>query len=286
MDNAGRVSADGGNPIYVRAHRTCHREGTCRQHQDCVSTRCTPGRRATAAARQYAEHRGRRRRHGGSRRACDRLQPSSHDHAIRDRNFTAAGVRPLSSLRLLLEVADPIPPGLRRGPLHGSRALGAGGTAHILASIHPNPCRCCRRGWAIRHNDQPLSLLLAGVGRGGGHAGTSRGCPAPARQARRACGAPPHPLGHLERDVLFRPHVLLHYPRDRRHAPCRRDYRHRHRSPGCECSASIGRQLRIHTLRTRHSRCRSDWRSGARRLRGLCACRGHGLELGSRAQSE
>ena len=39
--------------------------------------------------------------------------------------------------------------------------------------------------------------------------------------ARCACsrpGTPPHPMGHLERHALLRPHGLLHHPGDRSHA--------------------------------------------------------------------
>jgi hypothetical protein len=51
-------------------------------------------------------------------------------------NAAAPNLHPLSSLRLLPEVADPLPAGLRRGPVYGSRSLRSGGVAYGLAQLH------------------------------------------------------------------------------------------------------------------------------------------------------
>jgi len=53
-----------------------------------------------------------------------RPQSPYHDSVLRVRNAAAAGVRPLSSLRLLPEVVDPFITGLRCGLVHGSCSLG------------------------------------------------------------------------------------------------------------------------------------------------------------------
>ena len=43
---------------------------------------------------------------------------------------------------------------------------------------------------------------------------------ATAESRRRARRTPPHPMGHLERNALFRSHRLFHHARHRRHAQC------------------------------------------------------------------
>ena len=125
----------------------------------------------------------------------------------------AAGVCPLSPLRLLLEVVDTLTVGLRRSPVHGSRSLGSSGATHGLARFHAE-CRCRGRR-RLRHDHQSLPFLLAGFRRGRGHAGKTRLRAAHSRCACSRPGTPPHPLGHLERHALLRPYRLLHHPGDR-----------------------------------------------------------------------
>ena len=63
-----------------------------------------------------------------------------------------------------------------------------------------------------------------------------------ARPSLSRRGTPPHPVGHLERHALLRPHVLFHHPRDGRHAARRGSDRHQYGGPGGErASAARGR---------------------------------------------
>jgi Mn2+/Fe2+ NRAMP family transporter len=65
-------------------------------------------------------------------------QPPSDDGGFRDRHAAAADIHSLSSLCSFSEMADPVAARLRRGAVHGARALGPGGAAHRLARFTPN----------------------------------------------------------------------------------------------------------------------------------------------------
>ena len=151
------------------------------------------GRRVTAAGCQHTQYRRRRRGHGGSRRTGQRLQSSPDDGGLCRWHAAAADIRSLSPLRLFPEVVDAFAAGLCRGAVHGPRAVGRGGAPHGVAEPDVEFQRRCRgRGRRLRHDDQPISLFLAGVRGSGRHAcqGGRRAASAGSRRrARRNCGA-------------------------------------------------------------------------------------------------
>ena len=92
-------------------------------------------------------------------------------------NPAAADLHPLPPLRLFLEVADTLPVGLCRRPVHRPRPLGTGGAPLCLAELHPG-CRCRNGGGGrLRHHHQSLPFLLAGIGGGRGHASRQGAAP-------------------------------------------------------------------------------------------------------------
>ena len=174
LDDAAGLPFDGRDPIHVRAHWPGHGKGASRQHQGRISSYRASWRRAASAGRQHPQHRRRCRGHGRGRGARDRFQSSSHDGVLRVRHATAANIHSLPPLRRLPEMADRLAAGLCRGLVHGSRPVEPGSAAHVLAEVHAERRRCCcgrRRLW---HDDQPVSLLLAGLPGGRGHAGGNR----------------------------------------------------------------------------------------------------------------
>ncbi len=221
---------------------------------------------------------------GRSRRTRHRLRPPPDDGVLRLRIARAAGLRSLPPLRLLPEVADALAARLCRGAVHRACSLERGRAAHGLAPVHARfgrRDRGCRR---IRHDHQPLSLLLAGVRGSRGHAWRRAADP-------RSRLRPPRELRRIRWDtwsgmfysditayfIILATAVTLNVAGD---------HRHRDGGSGGERAQAARRRLRLRSVRARHSRRRTDRRAGSRGLGCLRALRGHGLELGPRAQGD
>ncbi len=283
LDDAPRLPADVGHPGDVRHDRPHHGPGARREHQDRLSALRAEGRGARAPRRQHLQHCRRRLGHGRGRRARHRLRPPRDDRVLRGAHARAANLRPVPAIRVLLEVADALAPRLRRGALRGARAVGRGGAAHRLAEVHVRFDRGRSHRRRVRHDDQPVPVLLAGL----------RGSRGPRRAGRRAAGArsrggparaKPHPMGHLERHVLLGSRGLLHHSRDRRDLASRRHHAHRDRRTGRECAAAAGGRRRVPAVCAGRRRGGALGRAGARRVGRLRVRRGDGMELRSRAQ--
>ena len=110
---------------------------------------------------EYLQYRRRHRRHGRGRGTRHRVSSPVDDDRLRAGDPAASGVRSLSPLRRLPEVADALAAGLCGGAVHGSRPLGPGGAAHLLAPPHAERRR--PRWWSA--SSAPPSAPTSSSGR-------------------------------------------------------------------------------------------------------------------------
>ena len=117
----------------------------------------------------------------------------------------------------LSQMADAVAARLRRGAVHRARALGRGGAAHGLAAVHGSTPA---RPPSSSASSAPPSAPICSSGRPPRRSRTCSAAraPPPLKQDPGGCpqGTAAHPLGYLERHVLFEPHRLFHHPRHRR----------------------------------------------------------------------
>ena len=247
--------------------------GAGREHQAAFPP-AVLWRGCAAADRQHTEHSRRRRGDGRGWRTR---------HGIGRHLMTAVFVivtcccrfRPLSPLRDCPEVADAVAARLRPRAVHGARAVGGSRAAHLWPSSHSRR-RGRGRGRPVRHHDQPVSLLLAGVRGGRGPDARTGGerCSNGARPA--SCGGSAGTRGAAW--YRMSPRISSSWPpRSRSTWPASPTSKRRHRRRArCARSRAISP---IEVFALGNNRRRTDRRAGAGGLRRLCTRRSVRLAL-------
>ena len=115
------------------------------------------------------------------------------------------------------EMVDAFSAGLCRRFVHRRGSLGGSGVENGVAEADAEFQRSRHGRWHLRYDDQSISLFLAGLGRSGRHERQAQRFIF-AKSRRCTFRAPTHPVGYLERNALFGPYGLFHYPGDRSHA--------------------------------------------------------------------
>ena len=166
VDRRADLSADDGDPIHLRADRPGHRRRARGEHDARVAAPAGQRDRAPAVCRQYRQYRRRPRRDGRRRAAGAGLGRNPVRDPVRGRFAPPAGLRALSPLRACAEMADAEPPGLCRRRLHRGHRLGRRGARDPVAADRLVAGCVDHHRRRVRHDDQPLFVLLAKRGRG------------------------------------------------------------------------------------------------------------------------
>ena len=269
LDHAAGLSADVCNPVHVRLHRPGHRQGVWPQ------TSRPPSRRSCCEAVVLLLL------------IANTLNIAADVAAMGEVGELVSGVdrHVMTALfvivTLLLQMFVPYHRYVR---FLKWLTLSLLAYAAVLFTVHvpwgevalrtlwphfrPDADRGCSHGRRVRHDHQPLPVLLAGIRGGRRHAakGAAARCCAPTQCRQRNCAAS---AGIPGAACLFGSRRLFHHPGHRRDTARRRHHQNQDRGAGGERLAPAGRRIRLSAVRTRHPRRRPDRRAGAGWLRRL-----------------
>src|SRR5271154_5753802 len=252
VDAAIHLSAHVRDPVDQRPNRQGHRARASWKYPSLLSHVAPLSARWSAYNRQYDQSRSRSRRNGRGASPARRRSRDCLRRWVRDRHCTSRGFHKLRPLRLGAEMVNLVALRLRWHGVRGRRAL---------VDRRKKPCAPAyqlrwrlsdsrRRG--IWHDDQPLSLLLAGCGGGGGGAGRPDGRAAHPRAQPSASPDGAHASRYARWNGLLKYNRPFHHADNGGDTECSRRHRHSNLVPGGRGAAPDRRPLRLHDICSRH----------------------------------